>query len=50
MNSEWLKKENESTYEYIKRMVLAKIDGTYTGTYSEWIKYVFGKEHFSKIQ
>lgn len=49
MNSEWLKKENESTYEYIKRMVLAKIDGTYTGTYSEWIKYVFGKEHSEDV-
>lgn len=49
MNNDWLKKDNETTYQYIKRMVHAKMDGTYDGTYSEWIKYVFGKEHSEDV-
>lgn len=45
----WSKNENETTLAFLKRMVLAKIDGTYTGTYSNWINDVFGKEHSEDV-
>lgn len=47
--SEWMKRDNESVYEYIKRMVTAKNDGVYTGTYSDWIETVFGKKHSEDV-
>ena len=43
------KMENESNCQFVKRMVRAKIDGVFTGTYSEWIKTVFGKEHSEDV-
>ena len=49
MNNQWLKKDNETVKEFIKRMVFAKMDGTYDGTYSEWISLVFGKEHSEDV-
>lgn len=49
MDKQWVKKEEETNYDFVKRMVFAKIDGTYTGTYSEWIKIVFGKEHSEDV-
>lgn len=49
MDKQWIKGEDESNYDFVRRMVFAKIDGTYTGTYSEWIKIVFGKEHSEDV-
>ena len=45
----WQKNENETALSFIKRMVFAKIDGTYTGTYSNWVSDVFGKEHSEDV-
>lgn len=46
---EWTKKDNETVYEYIKRMVTAKNDGVYGGTYSDWIYDVFNKKHSEDV-
>lgn len=47
--NDWTKREDETVYEYIKRMVAAKSDGVYTGTYSDWIDVVFGKRHAEDV-
>lgn len=46
---DFIRKPDETSFDYIKRMVRAKIDGVFTGTYSEWIKLVFGKEHSEDV-
>lgn len=46
---DFVKQENENNFQFIKRMVRAKIDGVFTGTYSEWIKCVFGKDHSEDV-
>ena len=47
--SEFVKQENESNYQFIKRMVHAKDDGVFSGTYSDWIEAVFGKTHSEDV-
>lgn len=47
--NQWIRKKDETLRAFIKRMVFAKIDGAYDGTYSEWIKIVFGKEHSEDV-
>ena len=43
------RKENETNFAFIRRMVRAKIDGVFTGTYAEWIKAVFDKDHSEDV-